>query len=95
MDKKMISGSVLTLCALLTTPTMAADQRGQSIMFQNQEDVQTSDPLGSTHTPMDALKQNDDHCTELLKEIDRLQGKPQRRHAARQRYDEECRSTTP
>ena len=70
------------------------DERGQSIMFDDKRGVDNGNKLGSSHTPLDALQRTDDQCSQLLKEIENLKGKPQRRYAAQQRYNAECRSNT-
>ncbi|MEW8316530.1 MAG: hypothetical protein AB2669_06560 [Candidatus Thiodiazotropha endolucinida] len=53
-------------------------EKGQSIMFQPEE-----------HPFMEPPNEADDEaaqCTQLAKQIEALKGKPQRRHAALERY---------
>ncbi|MEW8681551.1 MAG: hypothetical protein AB2536_06565 [Candidatus Thiodiazotropha endolucinida] len=57
-------------------------EKGQSIMFQPKE-----------HPFMEPPKEADDEaaqCTQLAKQIEALKGKPQRRHAALERYRFMC-----
>jgi hypothetical protein len=67
-----------------------ADERGQSIMFGDTPGSQTESSLSTTHTGMDSVHKSGDRCTELANEIDRLKGKPQRRHAAKLQFEREC-----
>lgn len=60
----------------------ALAEKGQSIMFQPKE-----------HPFMEPPKEADDEaaqCTQLAKRIEALKGKPQRRHAALERYRLMC-----
>ncbi|MES9828423.1 MAG: hypothetical protein ABW201_09180 [Candidatus Thiodiazotropha sp.] len=60
----------------------ALAEKGQSIMFQPKE-----------HPFMEPPKEVDDEaaqCAQLAKQIEALKGKPQRRHAARERYRLMC-----
>ena len=69
-----------------------ADERGQSIMFGDKPDSQAENSLTTTHSPMESMHKTDERCERLAKEIDQLKGKPQRRHAAIQRFKNECGS---
>ncbi|MES9948464.1 MAG: hypothetical protein ACH255_09340 [Candidatus Thiodiazotropha sp.] len=60
----------------------ALAEKGQSIMFQPKQ-----------HPFMEPPKEADDEaaqCTQLAKRIEALKGKPQRRHAALERYRLMC-----
>jgi phosphoenolpyruvate synthase/pyruvate phosphate dikinase len=66
----------------LITPDNAMAEKGESIMFQPRE-------LPFVEAP----RENDDEagkCAELAKRIESLKGKPQRRHAALERYRLMC-----
>jgi hypothetical protein len=89
----MIRTFILTSALSLPAAGMAADQPAQSILFQGKGKGETTDPIGSTHTPMKSIQQGGDPCAQLAKKIDQLKGKPQQRYAARQRFELECRST--
>jgi len=74
---------------------VVADERGQSIMFQDQPD--RYDHL--TTEPKDAGKDLGDKCMQMSRQIEQLKGKPQRRHALIKQYQVECQepgaTTTP
>ncbi len=59
-------------------------EKGQSIMFGDQ------DPFYSSSPPTNPAQQRADHCSELRKQMDELKGKPQRRNAVVQQYQLEC-----
>lgn len=49
------------------------------------------DPLYDYMNQDSATTNNEKYCAELSKKIQELKGKPQRRYAAQQRYDLECK----
>ena len=70
----------------LIIPDNAIAEKGESIMFQPTE-----------HPFMEAPQKSDDNagkCTQLAKQIEALKGKPQRRHAALERYRLMCTDKT-
>ena len=72
---------LLALCAL---PFSTQAEKGQSIMFGDQ------DPLYTETTKKDPAQEKADYCSELRKQMDDLKGKPQRRNVVVQRYQLEC-----
>jgi hypothetical protein len=71
---------LLPLCAASLS---ASAEKGASIMFDPPERTITGTP------PLE-VKTTGDKCQELQQLIDSLEGKPQRRHAAMERYKLEC-----
>lgn len=72
----------LVLILTFTALDSAMAEKGQSIMFQPEE-----------HPFMEPPNEADDEaaqCTQLAKQIEALKGKPQRRHAALERYRLMC-----
>ena len=72
---------LLALCAL---PLSSLAEKGQSIMFGDQ------DPIYTDTTKNDPAKEKADYCNELRRQMDELKGKPQRRNVVVQRYQLEC-----
>ena len=72
---------LLTLCTL---PFASHAEKGQSIMFGDQ------DPLYSSSPAADPAKEIADHCSELRKQMDELKGSPQKRNAVVRQYELEC-----
>ncbi|MEW8507448.1 MAG: hypothetical protein AB2598_12135 [Candidatus Thiodiazotropha sp.] len=73
----------LTLFLLLTcTFGESTAEKGESIMFAPKEHPFTQAPQVDEGT--------EEPCTKLAKEIEALKGKPQRRHAALERYRLKC-----
>lgn len=60
------------------------DGRGQSIMFEQDRRYLTEKP------PQDDTRW--ERCRELSRQVEALKGKPQRRYAAAQRYEAECKA---
>ena len=74
---------LLTLSLLvLSLPCLA--EKGQSIMFGDQDPIYTGKTRDSSVTDMA------EHCKQLRRQMDELKGKPQRRNAVAQRYRLEC-----
>lgn len=74
-------GAALTLWS-----ATAYAEKGASIMF--------GDEVPSLK-PQEAQSNESERCQELLREIDQLKGKPQRRITAQQRYEAECTIARP
>jgi nucleoid-associated protein YejK len=53
--------------------------------------VAKPDPLYDYMNEDSAKPNNEKYCAELSQKIQELKGKPQRRYAAQQRYDLECK----
>ena len=70
---------------IAVAPTVFADDRPQSIMFEDGKDLShlTSQPAPKT--------EQTDRCAALAREVESLTGRPQQRFAAAQRYEAECR----
>lgn len=77
---------VITLSVLIMlSTTVSAGDKGRSVMFQdNDEDIRH---LTSLPKVEDAEASR---CTEMVRKLEKLKGKPQRRYALRQRYELEC-----
>jgi hypothetical protein len=71
------------LLFLLTISHHALGEKAPSVMFDPPEESITSVP------PLEQPSVGD-RCEALLREIEALKGKPQRRHSARERYRLEC-----
>jgi hypothetical protein len=83
--KKILSMLLLMSFAILVN----AQERGQSIMFQdkaNEYEHLTTESKGM-------VESQGEQCMELSRQIEQLKGKPQRRHALMQRYQLECRES--
>lgn len=74
----------LLLLILCTLPFASHAEKGQSIMFGDQ------DPLYSNSPPADPAKERADHCSELRKQMDEFKGRPQKRNAVVRQYELEC-----
>ncbi|MES9853979.1 MAG: hypothetical protein ABW170_19355 [Candidatus Thiodiazotropha sp. L084R] len=75
--------SLLLLCFLLFFPASAVmAERGESVMFKP-----TEHPF--VEAPPKQQTQAEE-CEQLLKKIEELKGKPQRRHAAIERHKQAC-----
>jgi len=72
---------ILTLCTL---PLSSLAEKGQSIMFGDQ------DPVYAEPEKTDPAKEKADYCNDLRRQIDELKGRPQKRNMVIQRYDLEC-----
>ena len=70
----------LCLC-LLAHPALA--EKAPSVMFQPPEETISGTP------PLETGSEGD-RCEELLQKIERLKGKPQRKHSMLERYELEC-----
>ena len=66
-----------------TAPMAQENDRGQSIMFDHDRRYLTEKPAQADPRW--------EHCKELSRKVEALKGKPQRRYAAAQRYEAECR----
>jgi hypothetical protein len=78
----------LLFCLLgLATSSNAVAQKGESIMFQPQEH-----PI--TKAPPQSNQDKAEECARLVKQIEALKGKPQRRHAAMERHRLMCSDNT-
>ena len=75
---------VSTLVAGAFAPVFA-DERGQSIMF-----VDKADDKGYLTQAPNTPDSKADDCMALSRDIEKLKGKPQRRHAMLERYNAEC-----
>ncbi|MEN8166944.1 MAG: hypothetical protein ABFR65_05625 [Pseudomonadota bacterium] len=71
------------LLALATLSFVCSAEKGQSIMFEEQEH-----PI--TQAPAVEEQSQGDRCEALSKKIESLKGNPQRRHAAMQQFKLEC-----
>ena len=67
----------------------SAQERGQSIMFQDKQNEYEH----LTTEPKVTGKSQGDQCMEMTRQIEQLKGKPQRRHALMQRYRLECQES--
>ena len=74
---------IATLLSLCAASLSASAEKGASVMFDPPEQTITGTP------PLE-VKATGDKCQELQQLIDSLEGKPQRRHAAMERYKLEC-----
>lgn len=70
----------LGLC-LLAYPALA--EKAPSVMFQPPEQTISGTP------PLETSSEGD-HCEKLLQKVERLKGKPQRKHSMLERYELEC-----
>ena len=74
--------NTILLFALLLTGADLFAEKGESVMFEP-----TQPPF--TETPLNTDDQAE-KCQQLLRRIEELKGKPQRRHAAMERHKLEC-----
>ena len=74
----------LLFLTLFTLPFAIHAEKGQSIMFGDQ------DPLYSDSATTSPAKEKADHCSNLRRQMDELKGKPQSRNAVVQQYQLEC-----
>jgi len=72
------------LVVLLCLPVVGQAEKGQSIMFGDQ------DPLYVEKTRDTAADEQADHCTQLRQRMKELKGRPQSRNAVIRRYRVEC-----
>ena len=72
---------LLTLCTLSLS---SQAEKGQSIMFGDQ------DPVYTEPVKTDPAREKADYCNDLRKQMDELKGRPQKRNMVIQRYDLEC-----
>ncbi|MCU7842470.1 MAG: hypothetical protein KZQ93_01365 [Candidatus Thiodiazotropha sp. (ex Monitilora ramsayi)] len=76
----------LILCFLPLVPLCVHAEKGQSIMFESGENSITTPP------ELSADQSHGDKCQTLMRKIESLKGKPQRKHTAMERYRKECSS---
>lgn len=74
----------LLILSLLALSFNCHAEKGQSIMFGDQ------DPIYTEKTPDRGAANMAEHCKQLRRQMDDLKGKPQRRNAVAQRYRLEC-----
>lgn len=74
----------LLMLSLLALSFTCHAEKGQSIMFGDQ------DPIYTEKTPDREAAGMAEHCKQLRRQMDDLKGKPQRRNAVAQRYRLEC-----
>ncbi|MBT8429542.1 MAG: hypothetical protein KJN79_06480 [Gammaproteobacteria bacterium] len=77
----------IVLAGFLGTACAQDSSLGQSIMFDNQP--QNRSDL-TTLPPGTKKKGRGERCTDMLLEIQKLKGKPQRRSTMAERYRQEC-----
>jgi hypothetical protein len=82
--RKYTMKRLILVVALCTLPLSSLAEKGQSIMFGDQ------DPIHAETMASDPAREKADYCNKLRKEIDELKGKPQRRNMAIQRYELDC-----
>ncbi|MEN8205810.1 MAG: hypothetical protein ABFS24_07335 [Pseudomonadota bacterium] len=75
---------IIILFALCALPLSGLAEKGQSIMFGDQ------DPVSTESTESDPAKEKADYCSDLRKQMDALKGRPQKRNMVIQRYRLEC-----
>ena len=75
---------VLLILSLLALSFTCHAEKGQSIMFGDQDPIYTEKTRDSSTT------EQAEHCKQLRRQMDELKGKPQRRNAVSQRYRLEC-----
>ncbi len=78
----LVASAVL---AVSVNPVLSDEGRGQSIMFENEPNPITTAPK--------VQDEKEARCAELSRQVQRLQGKPQRKYTAMQRYEVECTNT--
>ena len=80
---------LVTLSAMLCITVGAASAQesglGRSVMFDNQQE--RSD---LTTLPPSQTEDRGDKCMDMMHEVERLKGHPQRRSVAMDRYKQEC-----
>lgn len=81
----MLTRAVFVAACFAALSAVASGDRPQSIMFDDSEDLShlTSRPASSN--------EKQDHCAELARQVEALKGRPQRRYAAAQRFEAECK----
>jgi len=72
------------LLPLLLLPLTTQAEKGQSIMFGDQ------DPMAGATSKKDPAREKADYCNQLRTQLDELKGKPQRRNVMLQQYQLEC-----
>jgi len=75
---------IIILLALCTLPFSSLAEKGQSIMFGDQ------DPVYTEPVKADPDREKADYCNDLRKQMDELKGRPQKRNMVIQRYQLEC-----
>ena len=75
---------IVILLALCTLPLSSLAEKGQSIMFGDQ------DPVYTEPVKTDPAKEKADYCSDLRKQMDELKGRPQKRNMVIQRYQLDC-----
>ena len=87
MKKDTLKQTALLLCLFPAVPDAVAE-KAPSVMFEPPEQAITATP------PLERSTRGD-KCEELLRRIEELKGKPQQRHTARERYQQECLQSQP
>lgn len=85
---------MLTIRNLLATllvsfSTMSLAQQPGSVMMKPDQQ-----PMYSSSPTINKSSESSEHCSQLAKAVEALKGKPQRRHAAAMRYQQECTNKT-
>ena len=75
---------IIILLALCTLPLSSLAEKGQSIMFGDQ------DPVYAEPVKADPAREKADYCNDLRRQMDELKGRPQKRNMAIQRYQLDC-----
>ena len=89
MKRDALTQTALLLClCLCPTVPVAMAEKAPSVMFEPPEQTITATP------PLERSSTGD-KCEELLRKIEALKGKPQQRHTARERYQQECTQNQP
>ena len=70
--------------ALLLLTRGSQAEKGQSIMFGDQ------DPVYTEAVKTDPAREKAEYCSDLRKQMDELKGRPQKRNMVIQRYQLEC-----
>lgn len=75
---------VLLTLMLFTLPLSSLAEKGQSIMFGDQ------DPVYVEPVKKDPAREKADYCNDLRQQMDELKGRPQKRNMVIQRYELDC-----
>jgi len=75
---------IIILLALCALPLSSLAEKGQSIMFGDQ------DPVYTEAVKNDPEKEKADYCNDLRKQMEELKGRPQKRNMVIQRYEIDC-----
>jgi len=74
----------IMLLVLCTLPLSSLAEKGQSIMFGDQ------DPVYAEPVKADPAREKADYCNDLRRQMDELKGRPQKRNMVIQRYQLDC-----